>query len=183
MTEFALNKDGITIKQVEAAAALGVAEGAHPAGEPGEDLRERRTRKIAESVTTASRDHRLRGKSILWVDDRPPNNTYERRALEALGIRFTLSTSTEDALNRLEHDSFDAIISDMGRPPDSSAGYTLLEALKARGSYPPFVIYSGSNAPEHKREAKERGGWGATNRPQELFEMVLSAMTSHTQGG
>ena len=64
----------------------------------------------------------------------------------------------------------------MGRPPDSRAGYTLLDALKQRGDYPPFVIYSGSHAPEHKRETKERGGWGTTNRPQELFGLVLSAI-------
>ena len=68
----------------------------------------------------------------------------------------------------------------MGRPPDSRAGYTLLDLLKQRGDYPPFVIYAGSNSQEHQREPNERGGWGNTNRPQELFELVLSALQSKT---
>ena len=38
---------------------------------------------------------------ILWVDDRPENNTYERQAFEAMGIRFTLALSTNDAFERL----------------------------------------------------------------------------------
>ena len=38
---------------------------------------------------------------ILWVDDRPENNTFERQAFEAMGIRFTLALSTDDAFERL----------------------------------------------------------------------------------
>lgn len=51
---------------------------------------------------------------VLWVDDRPNNNIYERRAFEAVGIRFTLAVSTADALQRLSNEQFDAIISDIG---------------------------------------------------------------------
>ena len=32
---------------------------------------------------------------ILWVDDLPENNTYERQAFEAMGIRVTLALSTD----------------------------------------------------------------------------------------
>jgi CheY-like chemotaxis protein len=52
-------------------------------------------------VNDAALDKGLAGKSILWVDDRPANNIYERQAMEALGIRFTISTSTEEALQML----------------------------------------------------------------------------------
>lgn len=180
ITEFAVGKDGITIKQkIAAGAALGAAE----ASKPDHDATDRessieRAQRIADIVNYAAQDEGLAGKSVLWVDDRPSNNIYERQALEALGIHFTISTSTKSALQALDHESFDTIISDMGRPPDSRAGYTLLNALKQRGEYPPFVIYAGSNTPEHKRETKKRGGWGTTNRPQELFELVLSAVQS-----
>ena len=37
-------------------------------------------------------------KEILWVDDRPENNTYERNTLEQYGLAFTLALSTEQAL-------------------------------------------------------------------------------------
>jgi hypothetical protein len=58
---------------------------------------------------------------------RPDNNRYERQGLEALGVRFALSTSTDDALNQLRYQTFDLIISDKGRPPDPQAGYTLCQ--------------------------------------------------------
>ena len=80
----------------------------------------------------------VQGARILWVDDRPENNVFERRSLEALGIRFDMSTSTDDALTRLAVASFDAVISDMERPADPQAGYTLLDALRQRRDRTPF---------------------------------------------
>ena len=110
------------------------------------------------------------------MDDNPSNNVHERQALEALGVSFALATSTDEVLDKLKHQSFDAIISDMGRPPDAQAGYTLLDKLRASGDKTPFIIYAGSRAPEHRAEARRRGAVGCTNRPDELFEMVLSAL-------
>lgn len=180
ITEFGVGKEGITIKQkIEAATLLAVAETARPddAAVGGRDSTEL-AKEIAGIVSDAIEHSagRIAGSSVLWVDDRPENNVYERQALEALGICFTISTSTDNALVQLQQRKFDVIISDMGRPPDSRAGYTLLDALKLKGPYPPFVIYAGSNAPKHKTETKDRGGWGTTNRPQQLFELVLSAL-------
>jgi CheY-like chemotaxis protein len=118
--------------------------------------------------------------TVLWVDDRPSNNVHERQALEALGVTFVLATSTDEGLEKLKGQSFDAIISDMGRPPDAQAGYTLLDKLRAGGSQTPFIIYASSRAPEHRAEARRRGAVDCTNRPDELFEMVLSVLG---QGG
>lgn len=123
--------------------------------------------------------HKLRaveGSRILWVDDRPSNNIGERSTLEQMGIQFTVSTSTEDALEKVHQDDYDAIISDMGRPPDNRAGYTLLRELQRREMDVPFVIYSGSNLPEHKAEALSRGAVGATNSLPELVELVKKAL-------
>jgi CheY-like chemotaxis protein len=168
-------------QQIEAAALLGAAVASRPAAAPGseqppgEDARDI-AGVIAERVTPRT-VRRLIGARVLWVDDRPDNNVYERQALEALGIRFTLSTSTEDALEKTTVGTYDAIISDMGRPPDPRAGYTLLDSLRKRGDATPFVIYAGSNAPEHKAEARSHGALGSTNRAQELFELVLTALS------
>ena len=52
---------------------------------------------------------------VLWVDDNPDNNRYERKAMEAVGIRFLLSETTTDALEKLSGQTFAAVISDMGR--------------------------------------------------------------------
>jgi CheY-like chemotaxis protein len=91
-----------------------------------------------------------------------------------------LALSTEDALEKLARQNFDVIISDMGRPPDPQAGYTLLDQLRAAGNRTPFIIYAGSRAPEHQAESRRRGAVGCTNRPDELLEMVLAAIGRRT---
>jgi CheY-like chemotaxis protein len=101
-------------------------------------------------------------------------------SIEALGVSFITATSTDEVLDKLKKQKFDVVISDMGRPPDQRAGYTLLENLRAAGNRTPFIIYAGSNAPEHKAEARRRGAIGSTNRASELFSYVLAAIN---QGG
>nr|WP_277881515.1 response regulator [Leptolyngbya sp. FACHB-17] len=112
----------------------------------------------------------------MWVDDYPNNNIYERQALEALGVNFVLATSTEEALKKISRQKFDAIISDMGRPPDSRAGYTLLDQLRSNGDQTPFIIYAGSRNPEQVAESRRHGAIGCANNANELFEMVLSTL-------
>jgi CheY-like chemotaxis protein len=167
-------------QQVEAAAALGAAnarlEGTGTVAHPG-----RIASAIEEAVPDARAQRRLQNSSVLWVDDRPDNNRYERQALEALGIRVELAVSTEEALEKIGSDRpFNLIISDMGRPPDFRAGYTLLDKLRGAGNPIPYIIYAGSRLPEHVREARERGALGCTNSPQELILMVASALGVQT---
>lgn len=168
-------------QQIEAAALLGAASASKPTDAGGEAQvpDEQRARDIANLVSQAVKPRafqRLAEAPVLWVDDRPANNLYERKALEALGIHFTISTSTEDALEKIRLNKYAVIISDMGRPPDMRAGYTLLEEKRKLGDTTPFIIYAGSNLPEYKAEARKRGAIGSTNDPQELFQLVLSAI-------
>jgi CheY-like chemotaxis protein len=113
---------------------------------------------------------------ILWVDDRPENNTYERQAFETMGLRFTLALSTDEAFERLSQAKFAAIISDMGRREGPREGYVLLDRLRKEGDRTPLFFYAASNAPEHKRQTREHGGQGCTNNAEELFEMVTRAL-------
>ena len=115
---------------------------------------------------------------ILWVDDRPENNVYERQAFEAIGLKFSLALSTEEALAILARQKFAAVISDMGRKEGLREGYTLLDNMRANGNQTPLFFYSSSNAPEHKQETHEHGGQGCTNNAQELFQMVTKAIIS-----
>ena len=130
---------------------------------------------VAESITSRTLNRLLRS-TILWVDDLPDNNIYERQSLEVLGISFVLAKSTEGALARVKYQHFDLIISDMGRPPDPRAGYTLLDSLRSAGNRVPFIIYSNSRDPEHIAESRSHGAIGCTNNPSELFEMVLHSL-------
>lgn len=130
----------------------------------------RESQQVTDASGTDSR------KRILWVDDRPDNNIYERQAFEALGIRFTLALSTKEALELLSKERFGAILSDMGRVEGPREGYVLLDAIRSLGDQTPFFIYAGSNSTRHKREAEAHSAQGSTNNPQELFGMVMQVL-------
>lgn len=161
-------------KQAEVVAALSAAAASKPDGD------KTREAMIAADVVAdfvTPRAIRRAGRStVLWVDDNPNNNSYERQALEALGVSFVLAISTDEAIKKNSRQRFDAIISDMGRPPDSRAGYTLLDKLRSSEDQTPFIIYAGSRDPEHVAESRRHGAIGCTNNANELFEMVLSTL-------
>jgi CheY-like chemotaxis protein len=162
-------------KQAEVAAALVAAAASRPDGETTLESAEKEAKIVAEVITP--RVIRRAGRStVLWVDDNPNNNINERQALETLGVNFVLSTSTDDALKKISGQRFDAIISDMGRPPDARAGYTLLDKLRDNKDQTPLIIYTGSRDPESIAESRRHGALGCTNNANELFEMVLSTL-------
>lgn len=166
-------------KQAEAAAALTAAAAARADTNLTPESTAQSAREAAEVVAETVTPRTLRKASratILWVDDQPDNNIYERQSLQALGIKFVSAKSTEEALKQINNQPFDVIISDMGRPPDNRAGYTLLQNLRASGDKTPYIIYSGSNTPEHKAEARKNAAFGSTNSAAELFEYVLLAL-------
>jgi CheY-like chemotaxis protein len=138
---------------------------------------------VVSMATHPATAQRIAGAKVLWVDDHPENNLYPRKAMEELGIQITLSTSTEDALEKIHSDTYDVIISDMGRQPpnpqapyETMAGYDLLDKLRAEHINTPFIIYAGSRSPEHQKETQRHGGFGTTNNAQELLQMVINAI-------
>jgi CheY-like chemotaxis protein len=111
--------------------------------------------------------------TILWVDDRPNNNIYERQAFESIGFHFDLALSTDEALTLFNKNNYIAIISDMGRKEGSREGYVLLREIRKTNKHIPYFIYASSNLLEHKIEAQEKGAQGSTSRPHELIDLVL----------
>lgn len=118
-------------------------------------------------------------KEILWVDDRPENNVYERNTLEQYGLTFTLALSTLQALHCMEHNKFALIISDMGRKEGNREGYVLLDAIRKTNKEIPFIIYAGSRKQEHINETLKRGGQGCTNSPAELIDLVIKNLLNN----
>ena len=166
-------------KQAEVVAALSAAAASKPDGDKTRESVAKEAMIAADVVAdfvTPRAIRRASRSTVLWVDDNPNNNSYERQALEALGVSFVLAISTDEALKKISRQRFDAIISDMGRPPDPRAGYTLLDKLRSSGDQTPFIIYAGSREPEHVVESRRHGAIGCTNNANELFEMVLSAL-------
>lgn len=171
------NEDNYLKAQMATAASLGAAS-AKP--DNNAEVSELQLREIVDVVANVPRqDKHERWKNrILWVDDRPENNVYERQAFEAQGIDFSIALSTDEALQLLKSNKFAAIISDMGRKEGPQEGYVLLEKLRETGDETPFMIYASSDRPEHKKAARERGAIGSTNRADELFKTVMAAVTN-----
>jgi CheY-like chemotaxis protein len=122
------------------------------------------------------------GAKLLWVDDRPDNNVYERQALINLGATVTTVIDTDQAMAQLSSKiRFDAIITDFARTRDPKAGYTLLGLVRKLSDPPPLVIYSASSTPAFVAEAVRRGAVGETNQPTELIKLVVRSATSRRQ--
>lgn len=121
-----------------------------------------------------------RSPRVLWVDDHPSNNHNELSALELLGMWVQLSTTTEDAMARIDAgEKYDVIISDMNRDGEAREGFRLLEAVRASSLKDvPFVIYSGrfSNYRKNFDEAVARGALGCSNMSSGLMQLLLRAL-------
>jgi len=116
---------------------------------------------------------------VLWVDDRPNNNTSERMDFEEAGLHFTLALSTAEALVALAGSHFAAIISDMRRREGPREGYVLLDAMRQAGYQTPLGFYAGSNNPAYKAETRRRGGHESTNNMDELSRFVIDSVFDH----
>lgn len=163
--------------QMSAVASLATAAAKNPASSAESDISH-----IVEIVQAAAPQRTGAGDGwrnhVLWVDDRPENNVHERRAFEAVGLKFSLALSTNEALEAMKRQRFATVISDMGRKEGPREGYVLLDAMRANGNQTPLFFYAASNAPEHKKETAAHGGQGCTNDAQELFQMVTKAVIS-----
>lgn len=171
------NEENYVKMQMSAVALLATAAAKNPSVSGEADIA-----RIVEVVREASPQKPMKPDGwrnhVLWVDDRPENNVYERQAFEAVGLKFSLALSTDDALAALERKKYAAVISDMGRREGPREGYILLDSMRNGGDQTPLFFYASSNEPEHKRETREHGGQGCTNNAQELFHMVTKAVIS-----
>jgi len=165
-------------------ASLAAASARRPSHESA--VAEVNVRTIAESVRQVAQNPGAHSEAwmrrLLWVDDRPENNVFERKAFESLGLSIVLALSTQQALDYLQKDKVVAIISDMGRREGPREGYVLLDSIRKTDDRTPFFIYAGSNLPEHKQEAEKHGAQGSTNDPEELFRMVTSILPRYRRG-
>lgn len=173
------DEDNFVKVQMSTAMSLAAASAKQPEGEPNAELSQKHLEKILELVNRTSNREGLKSRKnrILWVDDRPENNIYERKAFEAQGIEFSLALNTSEAIELIENNEYVAIISDMGRKEGPQEGYNLLQQLRESGHKVPYFIYAGSRSTEHKKMAKERGAQGTTNRADELYKMVMDRIT------
>jgi CheY-like chemotaxis protein len=115
---------------------------------------------------------------ILWVDDNPNNNIHERRALESYGVQFELAHDTEQAKQWMSgNENFDAVISDMGRRGDRTAGLSLLNWLRGSPKRDtPYFVYTTRSVAERFSTTRELKPGGITSDPDDLVEQVVATL-------
>lgn len=143
------------------------------------------SRAVALPAAMAGHVEGVAGRNLaLWVDDMPSNNSSLVTSFEKLfNLHFELCLATEPALARATPGKYRVIISDMSRPPDNRAGYTLWQLLRAKGVTTPFIIYAArGNDLQNRAEAQELGVFGMTNSPHELLQLVHNALEIQPDG-
>ncbi len=163
----------INIRLQEAVQAATVAVRDYSAKSQEGDVDVQKIRSTIERAFDPAVVDRLIGKSVLWVDDNPSNNMLVVRALKRLQLDVEEQLDTEAGLAAMKRRHFDLVISDMGRGTNMRAGYDLLQAIRAQKNAVPFLIFAGSDSPEFRREAEDRGAQLSTNNMLELMDHII----------
>lgn len=117
---------------------------------------------------------------ILWVDDNPENNQREADYLRNLGLGVHQVRESADVHTLLAIYHFDVLISDMGRNNNPVAGLELLDALRADGHSIPVVFYTLVVNPPFLAEVEARGGQGAADSPERLYQQIDAFIPTST---
>ncbi|MEU2789441.1 P-loop NTPase fold protein [Streptomyces sp. NPDC007100] len=118
----------------------------------------------------------LVGRTILWVDDRPENNTslaaWFRR--EGATVEIAVDSGAADAAIAARMPSL--IISDIARGTDDRAGFTHVAALRREGRYTgPVVFFAGRVTPARQDTARDLGALGVAADADELIRLISGA--------
>lgn len=128
-----------------------------------------------------------RAARVLWVDDRPSNNEYERKWLRPHGLVFDCVVSTEEAVEQLASENYDLVITDLGRQGSSdrssTAGAAFLEQPVLRAGGPPVIVYAGTWAVLKRDDLMRRGALDVMSNREQLFERVLAILGRNTASG
>lgn len=115
----------------------------------------------------------LAGARLLWIDDRPEHNTWERAMLSSYGLEILTVETTRSAIEALRAGRIDVIVSDLAREGVSDEGVRALPLLRSETPTAPLIFYVGRLDPSRGVPV---GAHGITNRPDELFHLILDVL-------
>lgn len=123
---------------------------------------------------------RARGTSLLVVDDDVLVLKMTKRLLERRGYRVVACSCGEDALARVEQETFDCMISDVQMPGIS--GTRLLRAVRDRDLDLPVVLVTGNPDVGTAASAVEYGAFHYLVKPVESFQLEETVQRAATAG-
>jgi CheY-like chemotaxis protein len=115
----------------------------------GEVLRE--LAQLSDEQVAVARRTRAHVPRVLVVDDSPVIRDIIGEVLTAAGMDVKSATDGRTALELMEGEQFDLVVSDIEMP--KMDGLELLQAVRQRSAILPVVMLTTRSKPEHRREA------------------------------
>ena len=117
----------------------------------------------------------LTGKRVLVAEDDAANRLLLQAALEKAGATAVFAHNGEDALQRIRHESFDLVFSDLQMPKLNGMG--LLERVKGNSDTAslPFILMTATVTAEDSAKAKELGCFELISKPISLKDLLRVA--------
>jgi CheY-like chemotaxis protein len=115
----------------------------------------------------------IHGRRVLWVDDQPSNNFYERMALAQMGLTVDVATTSEEGLSAATHLYPDVILSDIQRGEQPDAGLQFLHMVRNAGIATPLIFYVGRL---DRGRGAPAGAFDITDQPDEILHLVLDVL-------
>ena len=102
-------------------------------------------------------EKKLRGRTLLLVEDNEINQLVAQEILEQVGMRVTIANNGREALDILESQTFDAILMDIQMP--EMDGLTASRAIRRHKQFAslPIIALTAHARPEDKKVALEAG--------------------------
>ena len=97
----------------------------------------------------------LQGLTVLVVDDDSDFRKSIARILRLAGAEVSVTASVEGALQLLEENRWDVVVTDIGMPVLS--GYDLIRQARQRGNRIPMIAVTAFDTPEHRRQISRHG--------------------------
>jgi len=110
------------------------------------------------------------GISVLLVDDEPLVRQAYGRVLKKAGFRISTASGHADALECVNSEQFDVIVSDISMPDGS--GLDLLRALRERGIEAPVLLITGDPSVETAVGAVNYGARQYLEKPVEADQLI-----------
>ncbi|HKB70166.1 MAG TPA: sigma-54 dependent transcriptional regulator [Thermoanaerobaculia bacterium] len=110
--------------------------------------------------------------NVLLVEDEKPALDLLRKILEAEGFRVVTATNGREALDRLEDEIVDVVITDLAMPV--MTGTELVARLQALSDPPPVIVVTAHGSKEAGRELINRmGAYDYLSKPFQPDDLIL----------
>jgi CheY-like chemotaxis protein len=125
----------------------------------------------------------LAGWRIVCVDDNPDSLTELVRMLEVLGASVKVYSNPAEADQGIRRRKPHAVISDITRGDDLTAGFKHVSHLRESGYDGPVVFFTGRVTPERRRQAGELGALDVVTGEEDAIDALTSVSVAQDKFG